>query len=359
MVEPAEPPHPSRFPLEADTSSGGPSATSGRRGRVLITGGSGFLGSALLRVFKDAGFEVRALARATSVRTNLTLPGIDIVNGDLTDPASLRRAMQGVRFLVHAAADYRLWARDPSELVRANVEGTGMILDAAREAGVERIVYTSSVAVLRPGTLLDPSDETRGVSPREAIGAYKRSKTLAEAVVREAAADGLPVVIVNPSTPIGPRDVKPTPTGRVIVEAARGRMPAFVDTGLNLAHVDDIARGHLLALERGRQGQRYILGGENVLLSEMLAEIARQLDRRPPRIRLAVGMVMPLAAIAETMAKVTGRPPFVSFDSLRMARHHMFFTDAKARSELGYTSRPWQAAITDALAWFRAAGVLR
>ncbi|WP_188912317.1 hopanoid-associated sugar epimerase [Aureimonas endophytica] len=333
--------------------------TDSELGPVLVTGASGFLGSALVRRFRAAGYPVRALVRGGSPRTNLDLPDLELATGDLGDPASLRRALAGMRYLVHAAADYRLWARDAGELDRTNVDGTRRLMQAAREAGTERIVYTSSVAVLAPPREAGRrSSESDGLLPDQAIGAYKRSKVLAEAVVRDFAAEGLPVVIVNPSTPIGPRDVKPTPTGRVIVEAASGRMPAFVDTGLNLAHVDDVADGHLLALRHGRIGERYILGGEDVMLSAMLAEIARQLGRRPPKIRLPVGAVMPLAAVAEGMARVTGRAPFVSFDALRMARYRMFFDDAKARRELGYRSRPYQAAIGDALAWFRQAGMI-
>ena len=342
--------------LEAPVAN--PPTAVGDGGLVLVTGGSGFLGSALVRTFQAAGFPVRALLRPSSPTANLELPDLDFASGDLTDRASLDRAMRGVRFLVHAAADYRLWARDPRELMAANVEGTRSIMQAAMDAGVERIVYTSSVAVLGPGTAKNPSNEAVGLKPGHAVGAYKRSKTLAEAVVREFAQNGAPVVVVNPSTPIGPRDAKPTPTGRIVVQAANGRMPAFVDTGLNLAHVDDIADGHLLALRHGRIGQRYILGGQNVTLAQMLTEIARQVERRPPRLRLPIAAVLPLAVVAEAVAKLTGKPPFVSFDALRMARHFMYFTDAKARRELGYTSRPWQDAITDALGWFRAAGYL-
>ena len=325
-------------------------------GPVLVTGGSGFLGSAILRVFAGAGFPVRALVRPSSSRANLAVPELEVVEGDLLDPSSLHRAMLGMAYVVHAAADYRLWARDPAALLRANVEGTRLLMRAAAEAGVRRVVYTSSVAVLRPSDGARLSNEADILSVTEAIGAYKRSKVLAEEVVRGFAARGAPVVIVNPSTPIGPRDIKPTPTGRVIVEAARGRMPAFVDTGLNLAHVDDVAHGHLLALRRGRIGERYILGGENVRLADMLGLIAAQLGRSPPRLRLPIAAVMPLAAGAEIAARITGRPPFVSFDSLRMARHRMFFDDAKARAELGYRSRPYGEAIRDALAWFRQAG---
>ena len=302
---------------------------------------------------------MRARVRPRSDRGNLDLADLDVVEGDLADAASLARAVAGMRYLVHAAADYRLWARDPGDLHRTNVDGTRRIMDAASKAGVERAVYTSSVAVLKPpGASGGRSTELDGATPAEAIGPYKRSKTEAEAVVRAMAADGLPVVIVNPSTPIGPRDAKPTPTGRVILEAALGRMPAFVDTGLNLVHVDDVAVGHLLALWHGRVGERYILGGENVALADMLAEIARQRGRRPPRVRLPVGPLMPLAAVAEGVARLTGRAPFVTMDSLRMARHSMFFDDAKARRELGYRSRPWQEGIADALDWFGRAGRL-
>ena len=259
--------------------------------------------------------------------------------GDLRDRASLAAALKGVRFLFHAAADYRLWARDPEEIIRNNVEGTRLIMEEALRAGVERIVYTSSVATLK---LVDgaPATEDRPLAEEEAIGAYKRSKVaaerLVEAMVRR---DGLPAVIVNPSTPIGPRDVRPTPTGRIIIEAASGRMPAFVDTGLNLVHVDDVAAGHLAALERGRIGERYILGGENVLLADMLADIARLVGRRPPTLKLPRAAIYPIAYGAELMAKVRGVEPFVTLDGLRMARHHMFFDDAKARRELGYASQ--------------------
>lgn len=336
----------------------GEAADGAARAPVLVTGASGFLGSALVRAFRRAGHPVRAMVRASSPRTALEAD-CDVAVGDLLDPPTLAAALDGIAILVHAAADYRLWARDPGELYRANVDGTRAILAAAQAAGVQRTVYTSSVAALVPGTLEAPSDERDVQSPAAAIGHYKRSKTMADHLAYEAAAAGQPIIIVNPSTPIGPRDVKPTPTGRVIVEAAMGRMPAFVDTGLNLAHVDDVAEGHVLAARHGRPGERYILGGENVPLSAMLAEIARQRGRRAPKVRLPIGAIMPVAAMAEAAARVTGRPPFVSFDALRMARHHMFFTDAKARGELGYRARPWQEGVTDALAWFTDQGMLR
>ena len=268
-------------------------------------------------------------------------------------------ALKGVRFLFHAAADYRLWARNPEEIVRNNVEGTRLIMEEALRAGVERIVYTSSVATLK---LADggASDGDQPLAEGEGIGAYKRSKVVAERLVEAMIQrDGLPAVIVNPSTPIGPRDVRPTPTGRIIVEAASGRMPAFVDTGLNLAHVDDVAAGHLAALERGRIGERYILGGDNVFLADMLAEIARIVGRRPPTIKLPRAMLYPIAYGAELLARLRGVEPFITMDGLRMAGHHMFFDDSKARRELGYVSRPYREGLSDAIAWFRAHGHLK
>jgi dihydroflavonol-4-reductase len=228
---------------------------------------------------------------------------------------------------------------------------------AASSAGVERIVYTSSVATLalREG---EAADESVGLDAADGIGAYKRSKIAAERLVEAMVARGLPVVIVNPSTPIGPRDGRPTPTGRILIEAARGRMPAYVDTGLNLVHVDDVAAGHLAALASGRIGERYILGGDNVALGDMLAAIAAQVGRKPPRVKLPRGPLFPLAYAAEAVARFTGREPFITVDGLRMAKHHMFFSSAKAERELGYRHRPWTEGVADALAWFRRQGTL-
>ncbi len=326
--------------------------------RVLVTGASGFLGSAIAAALRARGHHVRALVRPSSPRTNLD-PGDTVCEGDLRDRASLAAALKGVRFLFHAAADYRLWARNPEEIVGNNVEGTRLVMEEALRAGVERIVYTSSVATLKPvdGGL---ATENHPQAEQEAIGAYKRSKIAAERLVEAMTRqEGLPAVIVNPSTPIGPRDVRPTPTGRIILEAASGRMPAFVDTGLNLAHVDDVAAGHVAALLRGRIGERYILGGENVLLADMLADVARLVGRRPPALRLPRAAVYPLAYAAEMMARIRGVEPFVTLDGLRMARYRMFFDDAKARRELGYVSRPYREGLADAIAWFRAHGRLR
>jgi dihydroflavonol-4-reductase len=267
--------------------------------------------------------------------------------------------MAGMRHVVHVAADYRLWARDPMEIYTNNVVGTRIIMEAALAAGVERIVYTSSVATLALTVGGEPSDETRPLEESGAIGVYKRSKVAAERLVEKMIAEqNLPAVIVNPSTPIGPRDVKPTPTGRIIVECARGRMPGYIDTGLNLVHVDDVASGHLAALERGRIGERYILGGQNVRLGDMLADIAGLTGRRSPRFKVPRRAIFPFAFGAEAVARLTGREPFATMDALRMAKYHMFFNPAKAERELGFTARPYARALEDAVAWFRDAGYL-
>jgi dihydroflavonol-4-reductase len=326
---------------------------------ILVTGGSGFVGAAVVRQLLAAGHKVRALIRPTSVRTNLARLPVEIVQGDLRDAASLRRAMAGIRFVFHVAADYRLWARQPEEIVRTNVEGTRALMEAALRAGIERIVYTSSVATLKPRRDGGPSDETSPLEAASAVGAYKYSKVVAERLVETMVAERkLPAVIVNPSTPIGPRDVRPTPTGRIIIEAAAGRMPAYVDTGLNLVHVDDVAVGHLFALEKGRIGERYILGGQDVLLADMLREIARQTGRSPPKLRLPRRLIFPIAYAAEAVAYFTDREPFVTTTGLRLAKDRMFFTSAKAERELSYRARPYGEAIAEAIAWFRQHGYL-
>ena len=325
---------------------------------VLVTGGSGFLGSAIAAALRACGHHVRVLVRPTSPRTSLS-PGDSLFEGDLRNRASLANALKGVRLLFHAAADYRLWARNPEEIVQNNVEGTRLLMEEALRAGVERIIYTSSVATLKPVDGASATEEQR-LGESGVVGAYKRSKIAAERLVEAMTErDGLPAVIVNPTTPIGPRDVRPTPTGRIIIEAAAGNMPGFVDTGLNLAHVDDIAAGHIAALLHGRIGERYILGGENVFLADMLADIARLVGRRPPTLKIPRAAVYPIAYGAEMMARIRGVEPFVTLDGLRMSRHHMFFDDAKARRELGYVSRPYREGIADAIGWFRAHGRLR
>jgi len=339
-------------------------ATSRYAGRVsddvtLVTGVSGFVGAAVARVLAAAGHRVRGLARASSARTNLDdFPG-ELVEGDLREADAVRRAIAGARSVLHVAADYRIWAPDPEEIVRNNLLTTRNVVDAVLATGVERLVYTSSVATLLP----DPNgaaDERRIAQAGEVVGAYKRSKVLAEELVRAAIAGrGLNAVIVHPSTPIGPRDVKPTPTGRIIVEAANGRMPAFVDSGLNLVHVDDVATGHRLALERGLTGEHYILGGQDVGLGAMLATIARQVGRKPPTVKLPRGPLVPLAWANELGARLFRYEPFLTLDGLRMSAHHMFYSSTKAERDLGYRARPYEEAIADAIAWFRLAGMIR
>ena len=331
---------------------------------TLVTGVAGFLGSAVARALAARGARVRGVARASSSPANLAdFPG-ELVTADLRDEAAVAAATAGVGAVYHVAADYRIWARDPEEIVRNNLAMTGAVMRAALAAGVGRVVYTSSVAtLLPPGNAAmagHPSDETHPATPDQATGAYKRSKVVAERLVeRMVAEQGLPAVIVNPSTPIGPRDAKPTPTGRIVVEAANGRMPAFVESGLNLVHVDDVALGHILAAEKGRVGERYILGGEDVSLAAMLGEIARIVGRKPPTLSLPVAPLFPLAALAEAVALITGREPFLTRDSLRMSRHHMFYSSAKAEAELGYHARPYAGALEDAVRWFRDAGMIR
>jgi len=325
---------------------------------VLVTGASGFVGAAVARAALARGFRTRVLMRSNSNRANIAGLEVEPVEGDMRDTGSMAQALTGARYLFHVAADYRLWARDPSEIERNNLIGARATMQAALKAGVERVVYTSSVAALKPGTGA-AVDETSRHTLKSAIGAYKRSKLAAEREVeRMVAEEGLPAVIVAPSTPIGPRDIKPTPTGRIIVEAANGKIPAFVDTGLNLVHVDDVAEGHFLALEKGHIGENYILGGTDVSLRSMLADIACLTGRRAPKIRLPRGPLFPLAYGAEAFARLTGKEPMLTADALRMSRYHMFFSSAKAEEALGYRARRYLRGLEDAIAWFGANGYL-
>lgn len=328
--------------------------------KVLVTGASGFVGSAVARALIGSGYAVRALLRRTSNRANLVGLDVEIAEGDMRDAAAVALAMAGVRFLFHVAADYRLWARRPDEIFSANREGTRVLMQAALAAGVERVVYTSSVATIACAANGGAADETMRISESCAIGAYKKSKVAAEHVVESMiCGHRLPAVIVHPTAPIGPRDLKPTPTGRVILEAASGRIPGFVDTGLNLVHVDDVANGHLAALQLGKPGEHYILGGQNVLLAEFLCQIAQMCGRRPPKLRLPRPLLYPCAVAAEAMAHVTRREPFLTLDGLRMSKYRMFFSSAKAERDLGYKARPYPEALKDAMAWFRDNGRLR
>ena len=322
----------------------------------LVTGANGFVGAAVVRALLAAGEAVRAGVRAGSDRANLKALAAEVVPADITKPEELGAAMHGCDGVFHVAADYRLWVADARPMYRTNVEGSLNVLAAAAAAGERRGVYTSSVAVLgivQGGV----ADEDTPVTEAAMIGHYKRSKFLAEQAVRERAREiGLEVVTVNPSTPVGPGDVKPTPTGRVILDAAAGKMPAFVDTGLNIVHVDDVARGHLLAYERGMPGERYILGGEDMSLQQILAVVAAHVGRKPPSVKLPHWSVYPAALVAEGVARLTGREPRVTLDGLRMSKKHMYFSSRKAERELGYTWRGPKLAIGDAVDWFKQHG---
>lgn len=326
---------------------------------TLVTGATGFVGAAVVRALLARGEAVRVLTRAGADRRNLAGLDIEVAEGDLLQSDSLTRAVHGCKALYHVAADYRLWTPDPRVLYRTNVDGSRDLIRAAADAGVSRMVYTSSVATLGilPGGVA--ADEDTPSTEAGMIGHYKRSKFLAEQAVQALADQGAPVVIVNPSAPIGPRDVKPTPTGRTILDAAAGRMPAYVDTGLNVVHVDDVAQGHLLAFHKGTPGRRYILGGTDMTLKDILFLVADIVGGKPPRVRLPQGLLMPFAHVAEAVARITRKEPRLTVDGLRMSKKLMYFSSARAARELGYRARPARLAIEDAITWFRQQGYLQ
>ncbi len=326
---------------------------------ALVTGGTGFVGANVVRELLRDGATVRVLARAGGDRRALEGLSVEIVEGDLRDAASLRRAVTGVRTVFHVAADYRLWARDPRELYATNVEGTRGLLEAAVAAGAARIVHTSTVGALGLPKDGSPGTETTPVSLADMVGPYKRSKFLAEQVALEFARAGAPVVIVNPSAPVGPWDVKPTPTGRMIVDFLQGRMFGSLDTGLNVVHVRDVARGHLLAAERGRDGEKYVLGHVNLGLTEIFALLAGITGRPAPRLRVPYAVAWLAAAGMEGAARLTRRPPRVPLTAVRMARKRMFFSPAKAVRELGLPQTDAGQALADAVAWFTGHGYVR
>lgn len=326
--------------------------------RAFVTGGSGFVGSAIVRALLEEGSEVRALVRASSPRANLEGLPIELIEGDLADETALAKGLEGCEEAYHCAALYAFGTRDEEEFVRSNVEGSRNVVRAAQAAGVSRIVYTSSVATVKPipGRSADESSEAKAA---EAAGPYKRSKILAEQEVRRLAAEeGAPVVVVNPSAPVGPRDIKPTPTGKMIVDFLTGKMPAYVDTGLNVVDVDDCATGHLLAARKGRPGERYILGGEDMSLLEILTELGRIAGRKPPRLRLPHAFTIGVAAMSELFAKLTGTQAAIPLEPTKQARTHMYFDSSKAREELGFESRPASEALERAVACFEKRGLV-
>ncbi len=321
--------------------------------KTLVTGANGFIGSAVVRLLLDQGHSLRVLVRPDADRRNFEGLDLEVIEGDLTDNDSLKRAVTDCNLLFHLAADYRLWIPDPDTMYKTNVDGTRNLIMAATDAGVEKIVYTSSVATLGINSDGTASDETTPVSIEDMTGHYKRSKFLAEQEVNKLVkTHSSPVTIVNPSTPVGSRDIKPTPTGKIVLDTIRNRMPAYVDTGLNIVHVDDVAKGHLLAMEKGEIGDRYILGGDNMTLASILEYICINQNMSPPTIKLPHNLVLPIAWFMERIADITNKEPRATVDSVKMSKKMMFFSSEKAKEKLGYQSRPGVEGLKDAIDWF-------
>ena len=319
---------------------------------VLVTGATGFVGANVARLLVAQGHHVRVLARPASNLRALEGCPVEVRRGDVLEPGSVAQAIKGCAAVFHVAGDYRLWARNPSEIYRNNVDGTHTVLEACAQSRVERVVYTSSIATLGRPKDGGPATETTPVCLDDMIGAYRRSKFLAERVAEEYAARGLPVVIVNPSAPFGPWDVKPTPTGQLVLDYVRGRMFATLDTGFNLVHVADVAHGHLLAAARGRVGEKYILGGENHSLTEIVRMLARITGIRAPRVRVPHALVYLVALASEGLARVTRHSPHVTLTGARIARRRMYVSADKAVRELGLSQTPVEQALRDAVDWF-------
>jgi dihydroflavonol-4-reductase len=324
---------------------------------TFLTGATGFVGAAIARVLLSKGHKLRVLTRSNNDRRNLSGLPLEIVEGDLAHPETYRTALNGCQNLFHVAADYRLWTPNAQAMHTVNIQGTRALMLAALDANIARIVYTSSVATLGPAHNGHMACENSTAALGDIVGVYKQSKYLAEQEVQQLIKHAqLPAIIVNPSSPVGPRDIKPTPTGRIIVDAMTGRMPAYVDTGLNIVHVDDVALGHWLAFEHGKIGERYILGGHNLSLSEILSLIAEFGGPPASKIKLPRRAIYPIAACMEAASRFTGREPRICIDALRMAKNKMYFSSDKAERELGYQARPARQAIGDAISWFRAEG---
>ncbi|MGA8152894.1 MAG: hopanoid-associated sugar epimerase [Terriglobales bacterium] len=324
---------------------------------AFVTGATGFVGSHVARVLAEQGAELRLLVRGGSNPANIEGLNAERVIGDLRDPASIERAMTGCEVVFHVAADYRLWVRDPEQMYRANVEGTRAVLEASRKNGVRRVVYTSSVATMGFTGNGHPADESFPVSLEKMIGPYKRSKFMAEQVAIEAGRSGLDVVVVNPSTPVGEQDIKPTPTGRIVVDFLKKKFPAYVDTGLNLVDVRECARGHVAALEKGRSGERYILGGENLTLKQILDKLAAITGLPSPKVRVPYVMALATGVVDEVVTgRILGREPRATIDAVRMGRKKMFVSSSKAERELGWKMVPVDGALRRAVDWFRQHG---
>jgi dihydroflavonol-4-reductase len=328
--------------------------------KAFVTGATGFLGSHVARVLAEQGSDLRLLVRPTSDLRNLEGLNADRVAGDLRDPASIEKALSGCDVVFHVAADYRLWVRDPAEMYRSNVEGTRSLLEAARKQGVRRVVYTSSVATMgftSKTNYGNVADEQSPVGIDDMIGHYKRSKFMAEQVAVEAARSGVDVVIVNPTTPIGERDIKPTPTGRIVVDFLKRKFPAYVETGLNLVDATECAGGHVQALEKGKAGERYILGGENLTLKQILDRLAAITGLKSPTVKLPYFFALATGVVDEmVMGRLLGREPRATIDAVRMGRKMMFVSSAKAERELGWRTVPVEGALRRSVEWFRANG---
>ncbi len=325
--------------------------------RAFITGATGFVGSHVARALAAQGAELRLLVRSTSRTDNIADLRAEVAKGDLREPESLKKAMAGCDFVFHVAADYRLWVRDPEQMYRANVEGTRAIIRAAQESGVRRVVYTSSVATMaftRQGYI---AAEDSPVSIRDMVGHYKRSKFMAEEIALEAGRKGANVVVVNPTTPIGEYDIKPTPTGRIVVDFLKRKFPAYVDTGLNLADVKEVARGHVLAMEKARPGERYILGGHNLTLKQILDKLAELTGLPSPTMKVPHAVAMGFAVFDQFFTgMIMGKEPRATIDAVKMGRKKMFASSAKAERELGYKVIPVEDALRRAVEWFQAHG---
>jgi dihydroflavonol-4-reductase len=322
--------------------------------KAFVTGATGFVGSHVARALAEQGAELRLLVRANSDPRNVEGLKAERVLGDLREPASLEKAISGCEVVFHVAADYRLWVRDPEQMYKANVEGTRAILNAARKNGVRRVVYTSSVATMGFTSNGHPAEEDSPVSLENMIGPYKRSKFMAEQVALEAGRSGMDVVVVNPTTPVGERDIKPTPTGRIIVDFLKKKFPAYVDTGLNLVDVRECAGGHVAALEKGRSGERYILGGENLTLKQILDKLAEITGLPSPKVKVPYVMALATGVVDEVVTgRILGREPRATIDAVRMGRKKMFVTSAKAERELGWRPVPVDDALRRAVEWFR------
>ena len=324
---------------------------------AFLTGGTGFVGASLARLLLSKGLKVRALARKGSDKRNLDGLPVEIVEGSLTDASAIADGVKGCRYAFHCAADYRIWIPNPADMYRANVEGTDVVLRSAVAAGVERVVHCSSVAAVKVPDDHTPVDETSEYAAlTDIVGHYKKSKFKADVLAREMGKSGAPVVVVNPAAPIGPYDIKPTPTGKMVVDFLNGRIPSYIDTGLNIVHVEDVAMGHWLAALKGKPGERYILGGENLTLKQVLDLLAEVTGLPGPKFKTPYAIAYAFATVDTALATMRGTTPLAPLDAVKMAKHYMWFSSEKAKRELGYAPRSAKSALKDSADWYKANG---